>query len=147
MPAAWRILGPLRADALEGAICKIIERHEPLRTNYLFKEGRLFQIVAPPPALGLSLDDLTGHAQPDQELARIVEEEVAKTFDLERDLMIRCRLVRLAKKVHVLIAVFHHIATDRWSSRIFARELGSLYRSISQGRPSELEPLPTCYRD
>jgi amino acid adenylation domain-containing protein len=147
LPRVWRIAGSLDVRALDRAISTIIERHEPLRTNCILTEGRLIQVVAARTSSGLCVTDLTDNADSEQELARIIEEDVAKPFDLERDLMIRCRLVRLRENEHVLIVVLHHMATDLWSSFVFDRELGCLYASFSKGESPVLQPLAASYRE
>ena len=145
LPRVWRLAGLLNIDALAGAIAALIARHEPLRTNFIVKDGGLVQVVAPPPISDLPLVDLTGHSDAERELARIVEEQVCRPFDLEHDLMLRACLVRLKPDDHALILVTHHIASDRWSYLIFHRELGRLYESLSDGRPSGLDDLPSQY--
>src|SRR5262249_53009476 len=41
----------------------------------------------------------------------------------------------------------HHIVFDGWSSGVFGRELGILYRAFVAGQPSPLPELPLQYAD
>ena len=145
MPRVWRVAGPLNMDVLADAIATLIARHESLRTNVAFKDGILVQIVAPPPISHLPLVDLNGRSDAEREMERIVDEHVRRPFDLEHDLLLRTCLVRMKRDEHVLVLVIHHLASDRWSSSIFHRELGRLYESFSSGSASDLEELPIQY--
>ena len=147
MPRVWRVSGPVDVDVLADAIAWLIVRHDQLRTNFILKDRVLFQIVAASPVTDLPLIDLTGHADAEREMTRILKEQIAKPFDLEHDMMLRTSLIRLEPDDHVLVLVTHHIVSDRWSSSIFHRELGEFYESISGGRSPELEELPIQYGD
>ena len=46
------------------------------------------------------------------------------------------------RRAALLLATFHHIATDGWSMAIFFRELAALYGDFAAGRPSSLPALP-----
>ena len=56
--------------------------------------------------------------------------------------MARFRLIELGPEEQVLVATFHHIATDGWSMGVFARELSGLYGAFSSGTTPTSEPLP-----
>src|SRR5262249_57261593 len=47
----------------------------------------------------------------------------------------------------VLFLTLHHIVSDGWSTGIFVRELGALYRAASCRGPSPLPELPIQYAD
>ena len=147
MPRVWRVAGPLDLNVLAGAVAGLIARHEQLRTNFLLKDGVLVQIVATPQAIDLPLLDLTGHPNVEHEMARIVKNLIGRPFDLERDPMLRTTVVRLNLNDHAVVFVTHHIASDRWSSSIFHRELGALYESLSDGGSCDLDELPAQYCD
>ena len=74
-------------------------------------------------------------------------QESVEPFDLVRGPLARGRLVRLAEAKHVLLITIHHIVSDGWSTGVFARELGQLYRAFVRGEPDPLAPLPLQYVD
>ncbi len=152
VPAALRLRGALRAGALAGALAKIAERHEALRTHFplnLAGEGEPVQAIDPPSSMALPMIDLSGlpAAPGEEEARRITGEEVRRPFDLERGSLLRLGLLRLGEADHVLLIVAQHLVSDGWSAAIFLRELSLVYTAFAQGRAAELPALPVQYAD
>ena len=143
-PIALRLIGPLDRNALEQALAAIVARHESLRTRFASMDGEPLQIISDAASLELPLADLTRAPQATRaaEAERMLAAEAGKPFNLGKDLMIRCLLLKLEPAEHVLMVTMHHIATDAWSVGIFFRELGLLYEAFHGGRASELPELP-----
>ncbi|GAA3132275.1 condensation domain-containing protein [Nonomuraea salmonea] len=98
------------------------------------------QLVDPPGEVPFKVDDLRGG---DEERAlRIAEDEVARGMDLAEEWPVRVRLVRVGDELSLLVVVFHHIACDEWSLRLFEEELSALYRA-----PGSLPQPPLQYAD
>ena len=66
MPQALRLRGTLDLEALQRAIDTIVERHEILRTHFAQIEGEPVQIIEPPRAFELPLEDLSGLGEEEQ---------------------------------------------------------------------------------
>jgi amino acid adenylation domain-containing protein len=152
VPIAVRLTGALEAGPLIGALAEIVRRHEPLRTVYGQAGGEPFQLVLPPPDLGalaFARADLGGLPAParDRALREALRAEGARPFDLARGPIVRFLLLDLGPGRWVLMATFHHIATDGWSTEIFFRELAVLYADLAAGRAPSLPPLPVRYAD
>jgi hypothetical protein len=60
---------------------------------------------------------------------------------------VRCTLLWLAEKDHVVLLTLHHIISDGWSMEILIREVSTLYQAFSRGQPSPLPELPIQYSD
>ncbi|MGK4582318.1 amino acid adenylation domain-containing protein [Kitasatospora sp. HPMI-4] len=149
VPLVLRMRGELDATALERAWVELIVRHEILRTRYTLRGSEPQQVVDAPSAPALPVVDLTG-VSAEERLAHareLVEQEAAKPFDLAAEWPVRATLLRLAEDDHVLAVVFHHIACDAWSTRIFGGELSALYAALAKGLPSPLAPLAVQYAD
>ena len=86
-------------------------------------------------------------AERERELERVLRDEAALPFDLERDPVLRAGLVRLAPDDHCLVVTLHHIATDGGSMAVFVRELCELYTAEVEGRAAALVPLAVQYAD
>jgi thioesterase domain-containing protein len=115
-------------------------------------DGRLVAQVQPAAGFHLAVEDLVvppGAAWRDR-LADRSQQERALPFDLERDLMLRARLIRVAPNLHALVVTMHHIAGDGWSIAVLSRELKEFYRlyrtSADAARPMPA-PLPYRYAD
>jgi amino acid adenylation domain-containing protein len=149
LTAATRIRGALDVVTLERALGEIITRHESLRTNFRVLEGQPVQQIRPEAVLSLATLDLRDLAEDvrEGEVSRLMNEDACKPFDLERDMLLRARLLRLADEEHVLVLVMHHIVSDGWSTNVFAKELAELYAAYSAGMPSPLAELPVQYAD
>jgi amino acid adenylation domain-containing protein len=149
IPRALRLLGNLDVSALQQAIVQVVERHEALRTNVAVIDGTPIQVVKPALNISLPLVDLQelSTEQQETEVAKLINEEAHKLFDLGKDSLIRVSLLCLAEQSYVLLVTMHHIISDGWSLKIFFRELSSFYAGLISGNPCQLEELPIQYAD
>jgi len=148
IPIPLRLLGNLNTDALQSAFDTIVCRHEILRSHFLGDPNPV-QLLAPPTAVKmhvLDLRELPAVAR-EAEAKRLVEDEVQRPFNLEKDLMIRSLLLRTGDQEWILVIVMHHLASDIWSWRVVCRELKELYEASLLQRPVSLPNLPIQYAD
>jgi amino acid adenylation domain-containing protein/FkbM family methyltransferase len=144
-----RLNGSLDVTALEKALNQIVERHEALRTTINSVDGTPLQIISNNRTVELPMFDLRPVPNEDHEseTRRLIGEFIRRPFDLSRDLMLRCQLLRLGDQEHIFTLVKHHIASDGWSSGIFWRELSVLYDFFHTNGLSRLADLPIQYAD
>ena len=149
IPLALRLEGALDPMALEASLNAIVARHEALRTTCTECGGNPVQVVAPSLRLALAAEDLGAlpEEQREAEAQRRAQEMAGAPFSLKRGPLIRARLLRLDKQVHVLVLVIHHIVADGWSMSVMLRELAALYPTFTRGQIPNLEPLPVQYAD
>jgi amino acid adenylation domain-containing protein len=147
IPGALRLEGMLDVSALGQALNAIVARHEALRSTFGMEQGQPCQMVAPFAPFPLPVTDLAATPADTREavLWSQMEAVIRRPFDLTTDLLLRPALYRLEETTHVLLFVFHHIASDGWSTGVFLRELQALYTAFAQGQPSPLPPLPLQY--
>ena len=129
--------GALDVAALEGALDRIVRRHEILRTSFPAFEGRPFQLVHAHQPLELRAGD-ADHEGARAEIARMVREP----FDLERRPLVRWRLFRIAPSEHWLLHTEHHLLHDGWGYGVFLQELFASYDALAAGREPALPALP-----
>lgn len=153
IPFAWRLHGPLDAEALRQSLETIVQRHEALRTRFAVHNGEPVQLVGTLDRFELPVEELNALASThqDEEIERRCRLEAERPFDLTADLMLRAALLRLAEDEHVLVLTLHHIACDGWSLRVLWRELrllyGLLYAAHCSGEEAKLADLPLQYAD
>ncbi|HEU4597299.1 MAG TPA: amino acid adenylation domain-containing protein, partial [Pyrinomonadaceae bacterium] len=146
--AALLLEGELDQDALRAALLRLTRRQSSLRLNFRSVEGRP-AVSMREPYDPLTIEDL--RALPTDEREAAVKERAAaharEPFDLERDELLRLRLLRTEDERHVLLFSVHHIVADGWSLEVLVRDLSALYTSALEGRAASLPPLAVQYTD
>lgn len=135
------VTGPLRIDALTGAVLQVIGRHEPLRMRLRDDNDGVSQVFLPPGQVPASWTVLP--VSDGSELDRHLVEEL----DPERDGALRLLVLRETEEHAYVLALLDHLACDGWGSRIFLRELWQAYRAIGSGEVPDLPPLTRAYSD
>ncbi|MFD2170714.1 amino acid adenylation domain-containing protein [Tumebacillus lipolyticus] len=149
MPFVVRLEGELDVEALERSLEEIIARHEALRTTFVEGPAEPLQVIAAPDRLSLAVRDLSSLPAEEREATarQLAQEEVAAPFDLSAGPLIRCSLLKLAEREHLLVLNMHHIVSDGWSTGVFLHEFAALYAAFADGRPSPLPALAIQYAD
>jgi amino acid adenylation domain-containing protein len=153
VPRALRLSGPLDITALERTMNELVARHEPFRTCFESRDGRLQQVILEKVEIGLDVIDLSARSpalsmtEIEAEAQRLAQQEATRPFDLALGPVVRAGLLRLAEQEHVLLLTTHHIVSDAWSADILFRELGALYNAFASGQSSPLTPLAIQYAD
>lgn len=131
IPIALKIRGPLDIAQIQYALDSLIERHESLRTTFHSVKGLPEQIIGPARSC---------------EIAYITKQEIpleiARSFDLKKDLMLRASLIQNSAHEHILLVCVHHIIFDGWSYDIL---ISDLTHFLSQ--KSSLPKLDKSYAD
>ncbi len=122
--------GMLDLRALERALNTIVQRHEPLRTNIIGREGRPVAVVHQHRELTIALTLVAE----DESVDTLCQAEAARPFALADDLLIRARVLVRGPAHHLLLLTIHHIVADGWSMGVLFRELSTLYASFEAGR-------------
>ncbi|MFC3514251.1 condensation domain-containing protein, partial [Amycolatopsis halotolerans] len=139
-----RLLGPLEAGTVEAALNDVVARHESLRTIFPEVDGDPRQLVRP-------ADEVRSVLTPDAvakgALAGYLAEHSQYPFDLTAEVPFRARLAAVGPEEHVLLLVFHHIASDGWSMTPLLRDLAAAYRARRDGSAPVWTPLPVQYAD
>ena len=144
LPLALRLTGQLDAEALEGALCDVVERHESLRTIFPETLGTPRQQILDAASAGFRLViKLSSEAAISEELTA----EARRSFELSTEIPLRAHLFELSADEYVLLMVIHRIAGDEWSLSTLARDLGRAYAARHEGSRTEWPELPAQYAD
>ncbi|WP_158642232.1 non-ribosomal peptide synthetase [Actinomadura sp. WAC 06369] len=144
VPVALRLSGDLDAAALEAALGDVADRHETLRTIFPDHDGDARQEILHGPAGRPRLAVAPVAADG---VADAVAAEVARGFDLARELPWRALLLTSSPTEAVLVVTAHHVAMDAWSLDVLARDLRTAYTARRADRAPDLPPLPVQYAD
>ncbi|ABC29731.1 Non-ribosomal peptide synthetase modules and related protein [Hahella chejuensis KCTC 2396] len=145
--ALYRLRGALRVDLLEQAWERLFQRHDILRVQFIAeKVSRPLQAVLHQRVGEFHYNDLR-EASPDfqEELIRQAQtEDRQRSFDLQREPLMRMRLLQLSDDRFALLWSLHHILMDGWCLGLLLRDFTLIYDALREGRPVDL-PAPPPY--
>ncbi|MDZ4700269.1 MAG: condensation domain-containing protein [Rhodothermales bacterium] len=141
--------GPLNVGALEQAIGAIVDRHSVLRSRFAWEKYKPFQWIEPAGAYSLPYLDLSDAPEHEayEEALDLARLDYAQPFDLEHTPLLRCRLIKVAARRHVLTVTMHHAVSDGWSFNLFFNELSAAYAAVKAGEAIDLPALAIDYAD
>jgi hypothetical protein len=127
IPVALRLQGHLDVDALERALILMIARHEALRTVVRESvDGNPFgYLLAVPEKVLVDVSE----APLNIEVA--VEHEIARSFDLSQDYLLRAKLFKVNADDHFFVLTIHHQACDAFSMPVLMKDLVDAYAIFS----------------
>ena len=135
IPFVIKIKGKVNIEKLNYAYSEVIKRHEILRTNFDNIDNMIVQIV-------------NNNENCKIEYIKINEDGLEERlysfinpFDLQKDQLIRVKLINTDDKTNYLFVDIHHIIFDGLSQNIFIDELFSIYDS------NNLNSLKIQYKD
>ncbi|WLQ16685.1 amino acid adenylation domain-containing protein [Hahella aquimaris] len=145
--ALYRLRGELRVDLLEQAWERLFQRHDILRVQFIAeKVSRPLQAVLHQRVGEFHYSDLR-KASPEfqEELIRQAQvEDRQRSFDLQREPLMRMQLLQLADDRFALLWSLHHILMDGWCLSLLLRDFTLIYDALREARPLEL-PAPPPY--
>ncbi len=147
LPSILQLQGDINIEALEGALHKLFERHEILRTVIQEFDGRGYQVINEAWHWKLNVVDFVEKAKSSQALKLDIRSFIDKPFDLANEFPMRCQLYQIGQSEFLFVIVFHHIASDAWSVSVLVNELTELYKAFLNGGAIELAPLAVQYAD
>ncbi|MCW2917434.1 MAG: amino acid adenylation protein [Actinomycetia bacterium] len=141
--------GALDVDAFRWAWEETVRRHPVLRTSFHSMEtSQPVQVVHTEVDVPWTEEDWRSAAPPAQQerLARFLEEERTRGFDLVKPPLLRFALFRLADTVYQFVWTHHHLLLDGWSVPLVFGELTALYAARRRGERAVL-PAVRPYED
>jgi len=134
--------GNLDKGKLEQAFCRVIGRHESLRTAFVMVGQGPRQKILDPGAVPFPLENRILDAEKAAPLAleRLIQAFI-QPFDLSSPPLVRAVLFSLPGNNHLLFIDMHHIVFDGTSMGLLIEEVTRLYSG------EELPPLPIQYKD
>ncbi len=133
MPSVFRLEGVFDYSRIHHVFCKLIDRHESLRTGFFTIEGHPVQKIYP--EVEFTIEDYSG-----MKLSEAME-KFTRPFKLDSAPLLRAGFIKEAEDSHCLLLDMHHIISDGISTEILLRDFLSLYNG------EELASLPLQYKD
>lgn len=137
----YRLQGDIQVTHFEKSIRLIEETHDILRANFQVKEGiptvktstsskSLFRYY------DFSAEDSKTASEKAQE---IVRKNASHAFHLSNETLMQSTLIKVAPNDFLFLIVMHHIITDKWSMKVFRKELASHYAKLIKGETPVIE--------
>ncbi|MBN3573247.1 non-ribosomal peptide synthetase [Vibrio neptunius] len=127
---------------IEAAINEVASRHLILKSIYkTTEEGLDYQI---PIDQTIIINSITCKSSTDWYNA--MRYRIQQPFDLAEEIPLKVTRYLVGGEAYLLF-VWHHIATDGWSTNLFINELSTVYESKLNGSTPQLPKLPIQYSD
>ncbi len=142
MVAAFNVEGKLDPDRVNQAVQQLMAQHEILRTNFVEKDGNVYQFIK-------SLDEvkfqLTTTNATEDTVKEVIAEYINQAFDLERDMLVKMRLIQIDDQRSCLIFCTHHLIMDGTSLEFFTKAFLAHYDLTETS--SDREPSGIQFKD
>ncbi len=135
IPMAFKIQGTYDRGKIENVIKLLVQRHESLRTEFVFEGDKLVQAVKENFEF-----NITEYRIPDCDIEDAISKFI-RPFELSKAPLIKCCILITNEDEKVLVVDIHHIVCDGMSQLILYKDFMSLYRD------EKLVPLSFQYKD
>lgn len=140
--------GSIDKKLLQKSFLQIIKRHEILRTTFNENDfGEIRQWILPFKNEGFDIGYTDAAEFENNEVERLVQNELNLPFDLKTGPLIRVHLFKTSDQKTIITLIMHHIISDGWSLTIFTNELLQIYNNLISNKESLIEPLRIQYKD
>ena len=139
--------GEIREGILEKSFQFVLNRHSILRTTFVFKDGKVWQKINSVDSEILLIDNISNVSKSEQKLEKIINKEANCPFDLNTDLLVRFKLIKLGENKHMFTFAMHHLISDGISIKNFTNEILEIYYCYLNDLPVELPNLSFQYKD
>ena len=137
----YRLQGNVQVALFEKSIRLIEDKHDILRSNFQVEEGIPTVHTAPTSNSVFSYYDFsnTSYEIASQKADALIRKNASHTFYLSDETLLQSTLIKVAENDFLFLIVMHHIITDKWSMKIFRKELASNYAKLVNGVTPQIE--------
>lgn len=132
----FSITGEIDKGKMKQALELLMLRHDVLRTSFVYeKVAKPVQVVLHSREADFEIIDVQMYAPAIQEkkVREIQEADVKRGFDLQKETLLRVKLIQLGPDNHKLIWSLHHIIMDGWCTSIIFSDFMRYYEALSGG--------------
>ncbi len=131
VPCAFHIKQKVDISLLEKAINEVICNNTQLRTYFYLNGETIYQKIRDEFELKMAVYQVQHLEYHD--LMECIKEDGKKSFDLEKELLVRAALYVLRDSESILLLTFHHIVIDGFSLSIIFQEIEQAYHAFCKG--------------
>ena len=110
-----------KADALEGAFKHLLQKHDVLRSKFVYENDKILVNIENDPKLDFEIIDMCGMDEKTIKDKMIQMSQIP--FDLEKGKLIRFRAIKSDNDVWYLLMIQHHIVSDGISSGVIINDM------------------------
>ncbi len=133
--------GELDIDIFEKSLENIIQKHEVLRTVFIYETlEKPVQVVLRRRKANISYEDITQLNQNSKAeyIEKLKKADIETGFDLTKDTLIRAAIIKEAERKYQIVWSFHHIIMDGWCLSLIMKDFFESYSSIKSGRAVDI---------
>jgi amino acid adenylation domain-containing protein len=142
----YRIRGQFQRELFEKAICKLIERHEILRTVYAEDDNGILKQIVRDSNDSIFEISFIEQFQSEDEKKLYINDAINKSFDLKTGPVIRNYILYCGDFVEWYI-VLHHIVTDDRTYAVITKEITLFYNDFLLGNDCNCVIPEIQYKD
>lgn len=135
---SFDLKGTLDVSTLEDSINELIKRYDIFRTIFLHKDHEYpLQVVLKERKVDFAYEDLREDCKKNSKevvIQQYKQRDIARKFDLSKDIMMRLTLLRSSTDEYTLIWSYHHIVMDGWCVPIIFNEFKDIYSNLMHGQ-------------
>ena len=137
----YRLEGDIQVTLFEKSIRFIENKHDILRATFQVKDGVPSVQTAPASASVFNYYDFSTDTYEiaSQKANELVSKKASHTFSLSDETLLQSTIIKVAENDFLFLIVMHHIITDKWSMKIFRKELATYYKDLTQGITPHIE--------
>lgn len=134
--SVMKITGRLNVINIDYSLQLLSNRFEALRTLFLYRKvHKPRQAVLRQRKIETEVIDISGVLSHEREkkLHEIKKEDIERGFDLEKDSLMRVKVVRADTDIYYMVWSFHHIILDGWSLALVFETFMNYYAKLQKG--------------
>jgi iturin family lipopeptide synthetase B len=145
IPLIHQLNGPVAPRLLEESIRTVIRRHPALRTRIAEENQKPYQYIRPEADFELEMEEW--EQTPAKEIMQKIIREIERPFILDKEPLIRGKLIKLEEHRYIQVITIHHIIADHKTREIISREIFAAYNAALSGAPEETNAVLLDYAD
>lgn len=136
-----KIEGNLDLIAAQNSINLLAVKHDVIRTSFFYQKAtKPKQVVLRERKLEFTEVDLSGCKDEEklaEQIAIIKREDIDRGFNLERDSLLRVKVIKTGEREFRMLWSFHHIIMDGWCLSLIYGDFIGFYKILLSGKDYE----------